>query len=134
MIGIDTNVLVRYLNRDNEQQYQHAEDLLEGQCTEGAPGIITTVVLCELCWVLGSSYGATSSDLAETLNQLLATKQLRSLHRDAVVDALNLFQESNADFPDCLISVLHDLDHVERTYTFDKRASEFASWHLLGDR
>ena len=134
MTGIDTNVLVRYLTHDNDEQYRHAEELLEGECTEEAPGIITTVVLCELCWVLRSSYGATSSELAETLKQLLATRQLRFLHRAAVVDALDLFQKSKADFPDCLISTLHGRSGVDQTYTFDKRAAEFDSWHLLGDR
>ncbi len=52
MIGLDTNVLVRYLTQDDPQQSARANNLIETQCTKNEPGWIALIVLCELVWVL----------------------------------------------------------------------------------
>ena len=57
MIGLDTNVLLRYLTQDDPKQAERANNLILSQCTLQEPGQISLVVLCELVWVLRGAYG-----------------------------------------------------------------------------
>ena len=109
MIGLDTNVLVRYLTRDDAGQYRQAKTFLEANCTETNPGYLNTVVLSELVWVLKAAYGATKTELVRVLEQLLVTRQIEIAHREAVQVALRTYKSSPADFADCLIGALNQL-------------------------
>ena len=71
MIGLDTNVLVRYLAQDDAAQSAKATRLIEGELTQRQPGFISLIVLVETCWVLKRLYGATPTELRETVNDLL---------------------------------------------------------------
>ncbi len=88
MIGLDTNVLVRYITRDDPEQYRAAKAFLESKCTQEEPGYVNVVVLCELVWVLTGAYEADRKDVVRILNQLLRTRQLHIANRDAVRAAL----------------------------------------------
>lgn len=63
MTGIDTNVLVRYLTRDDPVQYKQAKTFLESTCSEENPGYINTIVLCEMVWVLKAAYNCTRDEI-----------------------------------------------------------------------
>ena len=61
MIGLDTNILVRYLTKDDEQQWKQAVEIVEGreQC------FVANIVLCELIWVLrGKPYDFSKEEIA----------------------------------------------------------------------
>ena len=75
MIGLDTNVLVRYIVEDDDKQARIATRVIEG-CTADAPGFVSHLVLVELIWVLSSCYGADKASLIKVVQQLLQTKQL----------------------------------------------------------
>lgn len=56
MIGLDTNVLVRYIVQDDPEQAEAAERLIESRCTTQSPGFVAIPVLVELVWVVAAAY------------------------------------------------------------------------------
>jgi predicted nucleic-acid-binding protein len=131
MTGIDTNVLVRYLTRDDPNQYGVAKTFLESSCTQEDPGYVGEIVLCEVVWVLTGVYDATKSKVVDVIDQLLRTRQLQIGHRDSVREALEAYRRSEADFADCLIGALNKAAGCGETVTFDRKAGELDGWNRL---
>jgi predicted nucleic-acid-binding protein len=131
MIGIDTNVLVRYITRDDPEQYQVAKRVLESNCTRQEPGYVNVIVLCELAWVLASVYDATDEELAGVIDQLLRTHQFQIERRDQVRTALEQSKRRPAGFPDCLLGQLNQNAGCAETITFDQDAAGMESWREL---
>lgn len=50
MIGLDTNVLVRYLAQDDPTQSPRATEIIEQEISKEKPGYISSVVLVETVW------------------------------------------------------------------------------------
>lgn len=86
MIGLDTNVLVRYLIQDDVTQSTIATRFIEQDLSAAEPGFISLVVLTELGWVLKRLYGASDAELLDTVADLLASPQFQ-LENRAVVQA-----------------------------------------------
>lgn len=122
MIGLDTNVLVRYIAQDDRAQSASATALIEKQCTPEDPGFIGLVVLAEVVWVSESRYGATRADVAEIVRQVLSTRQLKVQNAEVVWQALRQFRAGRADFADCLIQQSAEAVGCAQTFSFDKRA------------
>jgi predicted nucleic-acid-binding protein len=131
MIGLDTNVLVRYLTQDDETQAAVASRLVETQLSAQRPGLIGQVVLCELVWVLETSYGHTRAELAPLLWKLLAAEEFRIQARADVVVALQAYESTGADFADALLGVQNRHAGCETTVTFDKKAARLSTHRLL---
>jgi predicted nucleic-acid-binding protein len=129
--GLDTNVLVRYLTRDDPDQYRAAKSFLESECTQENPGYVSAIVLCELVWVLTGTYNASKAEVARVIDQLLRTRQLQIEHRDRVRQALQEFESGTADFADCLIGHLHQEVGCTQTVTFDRSAAALDTWREL---
>ena len=104
MIGLDTNVLVRYLVQDDPAQSARANQLMENELSEEEPGFVGLVVLAETSWVLQRLYSATASEIRETVADLLGTSQFVVENRDAVTHALAKTQDNNCAFADALIA------------------------------
>lgn len=122
MIGLDTNVLVRYLAQDDRAQAAAATALIENQCTAETPGFVGLVVLAEVIWVSESSYGASRADVAEIVKRILSIRQLTVQDAEVVWQALRQFENGRADFADCLIHRSAEAAGCRETVTFDKRA------------
>ena len=131
MTGLDTNVLVRYLTRDDPEQYRAAKAFVESTCTQEHPGLIGPVVLCELVWVLTGAYDAAKADIARVIDQLLRTRQLTVSDRDVVRRALADYKNSSADFADCLIGQMNQESGCGETVTFDRSAAALDAWREL---
>jgi predicted nucleic-acid-binding protein len=132
MIGLDTNVLVRYLAQDDRLQSPLATRLIEGSLSQESPGFISTVVLAELVWVLESSYQFTQEQLATLMDALLRARQLRFQDPESASQALRDFRASKADYVDCLIQRLGAAAGCGHTVTFDRVASRLSGMRLLG--
>jgi predicted nucleic-acid-binding protein len=134
LIGIDTNVLVRYIVQDDARQAALATELIEGACSEANPGFISHIVLCELVWVLMSpkTYGATREQVGVVLDNLLHTKQFEIEHREVAYRALQDYQACGADYADCLVARVAQAVGCTTTYSFDKRAARLAGMTRLG--
>jgi predicted nucleic-acid-binding protein len=130
MIGLDTNVLVRYIAQDDAAQSPKASALIES-LTADEPGYVTQVALVEVVWVLSSLYAADRDQIAKVVEGLLRTKELSVEAAETVWKALRVFTSSKADFADCLIErVCHDA-HCEYTATFDTKAARSAGLRLI---
>lgn len=131
MTGLDTNVLVRYITRDDPSQYRAAKAFLESTCTPEQPGYVNAIVLCELVWVLKGAYDASKEEIIRVLDQILRTRQLQVQHRDQVRAALESYKHSTSDFADCLIGQLNENAGCTSTVTFDWRAGALDGWRDL---
>jgi predicted nucleic-acid-binding protein len=130
MIGLDTNVLVRYIMLDDAKQSPKAAQLIES-LTADAPGFVSLVSVVELVWVLASCYDLTREQLSEALDGLLRTKEVVIDRADQVLKALRVFRASSADFADCLIERIAAGAGCERTMTFDVGAAKTAGMTLI---
>ena len=122
MIGLDSNVLVRYLTQDDPFQSARATRLIERQLSEKAPGFISLIVLVELWWVLKRLYRATDAELRQTVQDLLDTRQFVLEQRGAVIQAVKKL-DAAGDIADSLIVELARAAGCERVVTFDKVAT-----------
>ena len=131
MIGLDTNVLVRYLVQDDAAQAEAAERLIEGRCTRESPGLVSAVVLAELAWVLKGAYSQDRTTVVSVLRQILQTAELVVDAPDVVWAAVSDFEQGGADFADCLIAHGNFAAGCAVTYTFDKGAAKGRHFELL---
>jgi predicted nucleic-acid-binding protein len=131
VIGLDTNVLVRYIMQDDARQSPKASKLIESLDGEN-PGYITQVCVIELYWVLTTSYELTDAQFMEALEAILRTRQLQVERADQVVRALRVLGAGKADFADCLIERSASAAGCKKTMTFDVGASKHAGMTLIG--
>lgn len=134
MIGIDTNVLVRYLSQDDAKQAAIATRLIERDLSAAQPGFISLVVLVELCWVLKRLYAATDAELVNTVEDLLGAAQFHVERREVVQAAALLMRNrkgSKAGLPDVLIAQIAKFEGCTHTVSFDRDAVRSAGMVLL---
>jgi predicted nucleic-acid-binding protein len=129
MIGLDTNVLVRYIVEDDEKQARVATRIIDN-CTVDEPGFVSNIVLIELTWVLSSCYNADKAALVAVIEQLLQTKQLLVAQAEIVWHALDDYKKSSADFSDCLLSRINQEAGCSTTVTFDKDPAKLPCMEL----
>ena len=130
MIGLDTNVLVRYVAQDDAKQSPKATRLIESLSAD-APGYVSIVSIIELVWVLTGCYKSTKGEICEVLETLLRTKEIVVAHADTVWKALRLFKEGKADFADCLIERSANEAGCSYTATFDRDAAAYSGMKLV---
>ncbi|MBB6287812.1 MULTISPECIES: PIN domain-containing protein [unclassified Pseudomonas] len=131
MIGLDTNVLVRYVTQDDPVQSPKASELIESLTTL-SPGFVSLVSVVELVWVLQSCYQSAKNDIVVVLETLLRTRELTIEHAEVIWQALRRFTANNADFADCLIERCAHAAGCEYTATFDLNAAKAAGMKRLG--
>ena len=131
MIGLDTNVVVRYLVQDDALQSATATRLIERTLAPENPGLITIIVLCEIVWVLAESYGAGRERIATVLRGLLSARQIVVERADLAWRALRAWERSPADFSDALVGELVAASGGSKTLTFDKSAAKLPGFELL---
>lgn len=120
MIGLDTNVLVRYLAQDDPDQAKKASAIVEDAVSRGEKVLVHPIVLCELVWVLESAYEYGRSDVAATLDQILRTAQFEIPEKENVWNAWTDYRSGKGDFADYLIGRSYGKLGVVHTVTFDK--------------
>ncbi len=130
MIGLDTNVLVRYIMQDDPKQSRKATSLIE-PISDNHPGFITVVSILELYWVLTTCYGLTNDQVKRALDVLLRTRQIIVDRADQVLRALRVFETGKADVADCLIERTASSVGCEQTLTFDVNAAKYAGMSLI---
>jgi len=131
LIGLDTNVVVRYLVQDDKTQSAIATQFIEKSLTSEEPGYINQITLCEIVWVLQRSYGVTKPQLQAIIEGLITTKQFLVENVEAAWKALRAFNNNNADFCDALIAQVSIFSGCIHTVTFDKKAGALPGFELL---
>ena len=130
MIGLDTNVLARYIAQDDPVQTAQATALIES-LSSVEPGFVTMVSVVELVWVMQSCYHSTRSEVVEVLETLLRSKEIVVEHADLIWQALRRYAETSADFADSLIERCAHSAGCEYTATFDRHAVKQTGMRLV---
>ena len=130
MIGLDTNVLVRYIMQDDAKQAELANKWIEG-LTEASPGYVSLVAIVELVWVLESAYNLTRQQVIEALRNLLSVNVFKVDRVAVVASALRTYAEGTADVADCLIERSSALAGCRCTMTFDRAAAKTGGMALI---
>ena len=130
MIGLDTNVLVRYIMQDDARQSKLASRLIESLTVE-EPGFVPIVAVIELVWVLSSSFDLGRSQVVSALEILLQTKEIQVERTDVVWRAMRVYRASSADFADCLIERSAAAAGCTCIMTFDRSAAKNCSMTLI---
>lgn len=120
MLGVDSNILVRFFTRDDEKQYDQASRLFD-QATDRSL-FISVIVLVELNWTLRRVYKRPTRVVLKTIEDLIDTRQFTIEDRDNVFRAIMVARATGADFADALIALRNEADGCDRTATFDQQA------------
>ena len=124
MIGLDTNVLVRYLTQDDPDQAATANRVILEQCTPETPCRVSLIVLCELVWVLRSAYGHERATIATTLEGILTAAELEVEQEDVAWQAWRTYRDGSAEFADYCILFANREAGCNLTFTFDRKLRE----------
>lgn len=128
MLGIDTNVLVRFLVRDDEVQFEKARKLIKREVAAGRRIFVNQLVLMETEWVLRSRYDLPKNQIIEAISGLLEADDLQFEDEPSVEEALFIWKDAAADFADCLIGAKNRRLGCRATATFDAKASRLTSF------
>jgi predicted nucleic-acid-binding protein len=131
MIGLDTNILIRYLAQDDPLQSPIATDLIEHRLTGEEPGFISVVAMAEVAWVLERAYGLANRDIAAAIEGVLQAEVLVVESEQEVFAAMVALKEGRGSFADALIGALGAKVGCSRTVTFDRRAQRLSEFELL---
>jgi predicted nucleic-acid-binding protein len=131
MVGIDTNVLVRFLVRDDEGQFERARRLIKREIGAEEEVLVSLLVLVETEWVLRSRYSVKKSEIVQAISGLLDATEVQFEDEPAVEEALFTWKDSAADFADCLIGAHHHRLGCRTTATFDAKAAKLPTFVAL---
>lgn len=120
VLGVDTNVLVRFFVRDDEEQFAQAERLIG--TAENASLFVSPIVMVELNWVLRRVYGYSRDSVMVVLQGMTEFRQFQLGQRDMIVEALTNSLRSGTDFSDALIALIDENAGCTVTVTFDRKA------------
>jgi predicted nucleic-acid-binding protein len=129
MTGLDTNILVHFITRDDGAQSRRADEIFEG-LTEEEPGFVSVVVMAELAWVLGRTYDYSDVEIAAAIERMLQIEVLQIEREQQVLVAMVALKRGRGAFADALIGELGSRAGCGRTLTFDRKASRLSGFVL----
>jgi predicted nucleic-acid-binding protein len=122
MIGLDTNVLVRYLVQDDPIQSAKATEIIERRLSVANPGFLSVVAMVETVWVLDRAYGLPRHEIAAAVERVLQTDVLIVENEQEVFTAMTALKEGRGSFSDAVIAALSAKAGCSFTLTFDRKA------------
>ena len=131
MIGLDTNVIVRYLTQDDAVQSAKATELFERGLSEEEPGFVSVVAMVETAWVLERVYGLTGEELAAAIERMLGVNVLIVESEQEIFSAMIALKEGRGSFADALIGAFGAKVGCSRTVAFDQKALRLATFRPL---
>lgn len=120
MIALDTNVLVRYLVKDDVRQWESAKTVVERALDRGDGLFVGQIVLCEMSWVLSSVYEYSRDEVRATLRAVVASGNIVVEHADEVHRALEAHARGKGDIADYLIRERALSSGCDEVATFDR--------------
>lgn len=130
MIGLDTNILVRYLTQDHPVQSAKATEILERRLTTKNLGFVSVVAIVETVWVLDRAYGLTAQEISTAVERLLQVEVLTIENEQEVFTAMVALKQGRGSFADALIAELGTRAGCTRTLTFDQKARRLPGFEL----
>jgi predicted nucleic-acid-binding protein len=130
MIGLDTNVLVRYFTQDDPVQSRKATEFIERNLTAESPGFISIVTTVEMVWVLERGYGFDRQSVGVAIERILQADAL-VVEREREVFAASIALAAGLGFADALIEALGAKAGCSHTVTFDQKALRMSGFEPL---
>jgi predicted nucleic-acid-binding protein len=130
MIGLDTNILVRYLTQDDPIQSTKAREIIEQRLTGEKPGFVSIVAMVEIVWVLERAYRLTPHEIVGAVERMLQTDVLVVENEQEVFTAMIALKDGRGSFADAVIAVLGARMGCSCTLTFDRKALRLAGFEL----
>ena len=131
MIGLDTNVLVRFLLRDDLIQAEQARAAIEDAVADGTTLFVSLLTIMETEWVLRSCAKLDKKKVITTFRTLLEARDLQIEQEGALEEALFLYEGGKADFADCLMTSQYCRLGCSAMFTFDQNAAKLSGVILL---
>jgi predicted nucleic-acid-binding protein len=123
-LGVDTNVIVRFLVRDDEAQFERARKLIKREVAAGRRIFVSQLVLLETEWVLRSRYSLSKNQIIAAISGLLDAADVQFEDEPTIEESLFNWKDTTADFADCLIGARNRRLGCRATATFDTKASK----------
>jgi predicted nucleic-acid-binding protein len=130
MIGLDTNILVRYFAQDDPVQSAVATDVVERRLTQNEPGFISVMAMAETVWVLARAYRLSKEGIVNAVERMLRTETLVVESEREVFTAMTALREGRGEFDDALIGALSTRASCSRILTFDRQALRLPGFEL----
>lgn len=130
MIGLDTNILVRYLTQDDPVQSAQATEIIEQQLSLADRGFVSIVTMAEVVWVLDRAYGFTAEEIVDAIERILQVEVLVVENERQVFAAMVSLKQGRGAFADALIGELCARAGCSYTLTFDKKAIRLPNFRL----
>jgi predicted nucleic-acid-binding protein len=130
MIGLDTNILARYLAQDDPVQSPKATALIERRLSEDDPGFVSVVAMVETVWVLEHAYGLSDDGIVAAIERMLQADVLLVENEQEVFTAMIAFKDGRGSFADALIGALAAKAGCSRIVTFDRKALRLPGFEL----
>lgn len=130
MIGLDTNIVVRYFAQDDPIQSRRATEIIERRLTEDQPGFISLVTMVETVWVLDRIYGLSGEEIASAVERMLQADSFFIQNEQEVFTAMVALRSGQGSFADALIGALGAWAGCAATLTFDRRAARLKGFEL----
>jgi predicted nucleic-acid-binding protein len=123
MIGVDTNVLLRLIVRDDLSQHELARNFFALRSASD-PAYVSILVLTECAWLLRKRYGYTKDRIADMVAALLESPDIVIEQADLVADAAERSRQPKVGLVDALIAQLASRQGCSATCTFDRDAAK----------
>jgi predicted nucleic-acid-binding protein len=131
MIGLDTNVLVRYFAQDDPVQSLKASEIMELRLTENEPGFVSVMTMVEMVSVLSSIYELSDQEVASAVERMLQADTLFIQNEQEVFTATVALKAGRGSFADALIGALGTWAGCASTLTFDRKASRLGNFEII---
>jgi predicted nucleic-acid-binding protein len=131
MIGLDTNIILRYLLQDDPRQSRQANQIIDRQLSAQNPGFISLVTVLEIVWVLNSLLKRDPFQIASHIEHLLAADSLEVHNEQQVFEAAFAVKRGTGEFEDALIGALDTWAGCSRTLTFDRKAARLPHFQVI---
>lgn len=129
MIGIDTNILIRWVTQDNTLQCKQAEEVFQKHRSLNEV-FISDIVLIEFDWVLDSVYNFKKDQITNAFEMILRTRQFSFRNKETIVRAVEKYRDGERNFSDCMIGELGHEFNI-KTSTFDKALKNNSDFIIL---
>jgi predicted nucleic-acid-binding protein len=131
VIGIDTNILIRFIVQDDAVQTRQVDALLQARLSADDRGFVSLVTIVEVVWVLRRFYAFSAQQIASAVETILLTESLELQNRQEVYIAMLTLKSGLGSFDDALIAALGTWAGCDRTLTFDRKAQRLPGFELL---
>ena len=118
-ILLDTNVVIRFLTRDNEEYYHKSVEIFRDIESGKTEALLMDFIFAEIIYVLKRIYKYSKNDITSVLKKLLLYKNLYTENKLITFEALEIYADKNIDFADAMLCAKQKLEGFE-IISFDK--------------